>query len=83
MTRPPFIGVKIMLDPETKKIKNGLEKRLDVIRKRKKKQEMEMYAILCQIFRLKNRCFSCEKNAALPPGECRGLTPECLKWGVK
>jgi hypothetical protein len=67
-----------MLDPETQKIKKQLEKKLDVVRKRKKKQEAEMYALLCQIFKLKGRCFSCEKNAALPQGECKSLTPECL-----
>ena len=71
-----------MLDQETKKIKDGLEKKLKIILARKKKQEREAYPVLCQIYKLKGRCYPCEK-AGLPLGQCSNNSPECLRQGVK
>jgi hypothetical protein len=67
-----------MIDPNTKKIKDGLEKRLKIILARKKKQEREAYPILCQIYKLKGRCYPCEKQG-MKQGECQSISPLCLR----
>jgi hypothetical protein len=67
-----------MIDQETKKIKNGLEKKLKIILTRKKKQEREAYPILCQIYRIKGRCYPCEKQG-MKIGECNNISPLCLR----
>jgi len=75
--------VKIMLDPETKKIKKQLEKRFKLALIRKKKQEIEANALLCQIWKLRGRCYPCEK-AGMKIGECQSISPLCLRAkGVK
>ena len=83
MTRPPFTGAKTTMDSETKKIKNRLERQLKVVLARKKKQELKAYPLLCQIYKLKGRCYPCEKRG-MKPGECSGVSAECLRaLGVK
>jgi hypothetical protein len=51
--------------------------------RRKKKQELKVYPLLCQIYKLKGRCYPCEKRG-MKPGECSGVSAECLRaLGVK
>jgi hypothetical protein len=72
-----------MLDPNTKKIKNQLEKQLKATRKRVAKEQAAKYSLLCQIYRLKGRCFACEQ-AGSEQGLCLNNSPECMRaQGVK
>jgi len=91
MTRLPFIGVKTMLEPSIKKTKNQLERQLKAGRKQQQKYldkyrdcESREYSLLCQIYRLKGRCYPCEKNTLMPQGRYLSISPECLRpLGVK
>ena len=66
------------MNEESRKEKKRLERRLKTIHNRIEKLGIEYESLLTQVYKLKGRCYRCEKHGRLLQGECRSVFSDCL-----